>query len=113
MNLIPPILFLFTQALGLSLAQQAFIAFVITSSGSFAQPIIGYCVDKRWKPWLVILSLVWIAFWMSICGIITNYYLLVIILGIAALASSLFHPLGSAIAVNLGKKQGVKAYLFL
>ena len=96
MNLIPPILFLFVQALELSLAQQAFIAFVITSSGTFAQPVIGYFVDKRGKPYLIIISLVWIAFWMSISGIISNYYLLVIALGLGALASSLFHPLGSA-----------------
>lgn len=109
MNLIPPILFLFVQELGLSLAEQAFIAFVITSSGSFAQPIIGYFVDKRGKPWLVILSLVWITFWMSISGIITNYYLLVIILGIGALASALFHPLGSAMAIKLGKKSRGKS----
>ncbi|MCJ7688631.1 MAG: MFS transporter [Clostridiaceae bacterium] len=109
MNLIPPILFLFVQELGLSLAEQAFIAFVITSSGSFAQPIIGYFVDKRGKPWLVILSLVWISFWMSISGIITNYYLLVIILGLGALASALFHPLGSAMAVKLGKKSRGKS----
>lgn len=47
MNLIPPILFLFAQSLGLNLSQQAFIAFIITSSGSFVQPIIGYFVDKR------------------------------------------------------------------
>lgn len=103
-NLIPPILFLFVQSLGLSLAEQAFIAFVITSSGSFAQPIIGYFVDKRGKPWLVIFSLVWISFWMSISGLITNYYLLVAILGVGSLASALFHPLGSAMAVKLGNK---------
>jgi FSR family fosmidomycin resistance protein-like MFS transporter len=108
-NLIPPILFLFVQKLGLSLAEQAFIAFVITSSGSFAQPIIGYFVDKKGKPWLVIFSLVWISFWMSISGIITNYYLLVIILGLGALASALFHPLGSAMAVMLGKKSRGKS----
>jgi len=104
MNLIPPILFLFVQTLGLSLAQQAFIAFVITSSGSFAQPIIGYFVDKRGKPYLIIISLIWIAFWMSISGVISNYYLLVIAVGLGALASALFHPLGSAMAVRLGKK---------
>jgi FSR family fosmidomycin resistance protein-like MFS transporter len=109
MNLIPPILFLFVQELGLSLAEQAFIAFVITSSGSFAQPIIGYFVDKRGKPWLVIFSLVWISFWMSMSGIITNYYLLIIILGLGALASALFHPLGSAMAVKLGKKSRGKS----
>jgi FSR family fosmidomycin resistance protein-like MFS transporter len=109
MNLIPPILFLFVQELGLSLAEQAFIAFVITSSGSFAQPIIGYFVDKRGKPWLVIFSLVWISVWMSISGLITSYYLLVVILGLASLASALFHPLGSSMAVKLGNKSRGKS----
>ncbi|NCU32625.1 MAG: hypothetical protein EOM23_06805, partial [Candidatus Moranbacteria bacterium] len=73
MNLIPPILFLFVPALGLNLSQQAFVAFVITSSGCFFQPIIGYFVDKRGKPSLLIFSLIWISFWMSVAGIITNY----------------------------------------
>jgi FSR family fosmidomycin resistance protein-like MFS transporter len=103
MNLVPPILFIFVSAMGLSLSQQAFIAFVITSSGSFAQPFIGYFVDKRGKPWLLTLSLIWIAVWMSISGIITNYYLLVLVVGIGALASALYHPLGSAMAVKLAK----------
>lgn len=114
MNLIPPILFLFVYSMNLSLSQQAFIAFVITSSGSFAQPIIGFFVDKRGKPWLLILSLVWIAFWMSISGIITNYYLLVVIVGLGALASALFHPLGSAVAVKLGNKsRGTSLSIFM
>lgn len=108
MNLIPPILFLFVQILGLSLAEQAFIAFVITSSGTFFQLIIGYLTDKRGKPWLIILSIVWISFWMSISGLITYYYLLVIILGLGSLGSALFHPLGSAMAVKLGKNQEEK-----
>lgn len=104
MNLIPPILFLFVYTLKLSLSQQAFIAFVITSSGSFAQPVIGYFVDKHGKPYLLILSLMWISFWMSVSGIVTNYYLLVVVVGLGALASALFHPLGSAVAVKLANK---------
>ena len=114
MNLIPPILFLFVNSLGLSLAQQAFIAFVITSSGSFAQPVFGYFVDKRGKPSLLIFSLMWIAFWMSVSGIVTNYYLLVITVGMGALASALFHPLGSAVAVRLGNKsRGTSLSIFM
>ncbi|WZL73937.1 MFS transporter [Clostridiaceae bacterium 35-E11] len=101
-TLIPPILFLFANAMLLSLTEQAFIAAVITSSGSFAQPVIGYFVDKRGKPWLLIFSVIWIAFLMSISGLITNYYLLAFVTGLGALASALYHPLGSAMAVNLG-----------
>jgi FSR family fosmidomycin resistance protein-like MFS transporter len=114
MNLIPPILFLFAQSLGLNLSQQAFIAFIITSSGSFVQPIIGYFVDKKGEPWLLIFSLVWIAFWMSISGIINNYYLLIVFTGLGALASALFHPLGSAVAVKLANKsRGTSLSIFM
>lgn len=114
MNLIPPILFLFAQSMGLSLSQQAFIAFIITSSGSFVQPIIGYFVDKKGEPWLLIISLLWIAFWMSISGIVNNYYLLIVFTGMGALASALFHPLGSAVAVKLAKKsRGTSLSIFM
>lgn len=114
MNLIPPILFLFVYTLKLSLSQQAFIAFVITSSGSFAQPVIGYFVDKHGKPYLLILSLMWISFWMSVSGIVTNYYLLVVVVGLGALASALFHPLGSAVAVKLANKsRGTSLSIFM
>lgn len=114
MNLIPPILFLFVYMLELSLSQQAFIAFVITSSGSFAQPVIGYFVDKHGKPYLLILSLIWISFWMSVSGIVTNYYLLVVVVGLGALASALFHPLGSAVVVKLANKsRGTSLSVFM
>lgn len=104
MNLIPPILFLFANSLSLTLTQQGFIAFIITSSGSFAQPIIGSFVDKYGKTYLLILSIIWIGIWMSLTGIVTNYYLFVIVVFMGALASSLYHPLGSATAVMLGNK---------
>jgi len=114
MNLIPPILFLFAQSLGLNLSQQAFIAFIITSSGAFVQPIIGYFVDKKGEPWLLIFSLLWIAFWMSISGIVSNYYLLIVFTGMGALASALFHPLGSAVAVKLANKsRGTSLSIFM
>jgi FSR family fosmidomycin resistance protein-like MFS transporter len=114
MNLVPPILFLFVYSLNLTLSQQAFIAFVITSSGSFAQPVIGYFVDKRGKPYLLIFSLIWISFWMSVSGIVTNYYLLVAVVGLGALASALFHPLGSAVAVKLANKsRGASLSVFM
>ncbi len=114
MNLIPPILFLFAYSLGLSLSQQAFIAFIITSSGNFVQPVIGYLVDRRGEPWLLILSLLWIAFWMSLSGIVSNYYLLAFITGLGALASALFHPLGSAVAVKLANKsRGTSLSIFM
>ncbi|MCM1991360.1 MFS transporter [Oceanirhabdus seepicola] len=107
--IVPPILFLFATALSLNMTEQAVVAAVITCSGSFAQPIVGYIVDERGKPWLLILSVVWIAVLMSISGLVTNFYLLVFITGLGALASSLYHPLGSALAVSLGNSSRGKS----
>lgn len=102
-NLLVPVLFIFTETMSLSLTQQATIAFMITSSATFAQPFIGFIVDKHGRPWLLILSVAWISIWMSISGIIYNYYLLLIVTAIGALASALYHPMGSAAAMKLGK----------
>lgn len=104
MNLIPPILFLFAASLSLSMGQQGFIAFVILSCGSFAQPLFGHMCDRKGKPVFLLYSLLWIAFWMSIAGFITNCYLLAAATGLGALASSLYHPLGSAVTIKLLKR---------
>ncbi|MBK5252568.1 MAG: MFS transporter [Peptostreptococcaceae bacterium] len=103
-GLIPPISFVFAESLGLSMTQQGMLAFVITSFGSFAQPFVGSFVDRHGKPYLLILSVIWVAFWMSIAGLVQNYYLLLAVVALGALASALFHPLGTSTVVKLGRK---------
>jgi len=114
MNLIPPILFIFVDELSLTLSQQGLLASVIVIGGSFAQPAVGYLVDKKGKPWLLIVSVLWIAVWMSISGLINNYYALILALTLASLASALYHPLGTATTVKLGKgSQGKSLSAFM
>ena len=103
-GLIPPISFIFAESLGLSMTQQGMLAFVITSFGSFAQPFVGSFVDRHGKPYLLIWSVIWIAFWMSIAGLVQNYYLLLGVAALGALASALFHPLGTSTVVELGRE---------
>ncbi len=103
MNLIPPILFAFSSSLGLTLTQQSMIAFIIITGGSLLQPVVGYLLDKIGKSSYLIISIVWISLMMSITGLITNYYLLLIIAGLASVASSIYHPLGSSTAINLSR----------
>ncbi|MEA3423462.1 MAG: MFS transporter [Bacillota bacterium] len=103
MALIPPILFIFTEELGLTLTQQAAIAMVITLSGTFLQPVVGYFLGRIGKTKMLSYGLVWVAVGMSITGWITNIYLLMAVIGIAGLASSVYHPLGSAVATSLTK----------
>jgi FSR family fosmidomycin resistance protein-like MFS transporter len=101
MNLITPILFAFSGSLGLTLAQQSMIAFVITTGGTLLQPIVGYLLDKVGKSSYLILGTLWISIGMSVTGLITNYYLLIAVAGLSAIASAIYHPLGSSIAANL------------
>src|SRR5665648_227846 len=102
-SLIPPILFAFNDSMGLTLTQQSMIAFVIITGASLFQPVVGYFLDIIGKSSYLIIGLIWISFMMSITGLITNYYLLIIIAGLASVASSIYHPLGSSIAVNLSR----------
>ncbi|MBN2259317.1 MAG: MFS transporter [Clostridiales bacterium] len=114
MALIPPILFLFTEELSLSLTQQAVIASAITLSGTFLQPIIGYFLDRVGKTSLLIFGIVWVSIGMSITGFITNFYLLVIVISVAGIASSVYHPLGSAVAASLSEgSQGKSLSIFM
>lgn len=101
MNLIPPILFAFGVELGLSLSQQSMIAFIIMAGGSLLQPAIGFLLDKVGKSSYLIFSILWISIGMSISGLITNYYLLLVVVGLSAIGSAVYHPLGSSIAANL------------
>ena len=103
MNLIPPILFAFSISMGLTLTQQSIIAFIIIVGGSLFQPIVGYLLDRIGKSVYLIIGIVWISFMMSITGLITNYYLLIVIVGLASIASSIYHPLGSSTAINLSR----------
>lgn len=109
MNLIPPILFAFSSSMGLTLTQQSMIAFSIVVGGSLFQPIVGYLLDKIGKSVYLIIGIVWISFIMSITGLITNYYLLIVIVGLASIASSIYHPLGSSIAINLSRESKGKS----
>jgi FSR family fosmidomycin resistance protein-like MFS transporter len=89
--------------MGLSLTQQSMIAFIIITGGSLLQPIIGHLLDKIGKSGYLVIGIVWISFMMSISGLITNYYLLIVIVGLASIASSIYHPLGSSTAINLSR----------
>jgi len=114
MNLVPPILFAFSNAMGLNLTQQSVVSFVMITCGSLFQPIIGHILDKTGKSSYLIISIIWISFMMSMTGLVTNYFLLIITVALASISSSIYHPLGSTIAVNLSKNsKGKSLSIFL
>lgn len=114
MSLLIPLSFLFKIKMNLTFAEQAMIGTVIIALGSFAQPLIGHIVDKKGQSGLLIISVLWIGVFTSIAGFINHYYLLLIVAGLGALASALYHPLGSAIVIQLlGKTKGAGLSVFI
>lgn len=100
MSVVPVVLFAFAEELSLSPFQMTVIAFVITTSGTFFQPLVGMLIDRIQKSVLLIYALTLITVGMSLSVFIKNYYLLVVVVGIAALGSSVYHPLGSTITIH-------------
>ncbi len=100
MSLVPVVLFAFALEMELSAMQMSIIAFVITTAGTFFQPLVGLLIDRVQKSVLLLYALILISVGMSLSGLISNYYLLILVVGIAALGSSIYHPLGSTITIH-------------
>ena len=100
MSIVPVVLFAFALKMDLSAIQMSVVAFVITTGGTFFQPLVGLLIDRVQKSILLIYALILITLGMSLSGFITNYYLLVLVVGFAALGSSVYHPLGSTITIH-------------
>lgn len=113
-GLIAPISLYFALKLDLNLTQQGILSIVMLVFASFFQPIFGFLSDKRGKPGHLIISIIWITVWISISGIVNNFYLLVIVLALGSSASALYHPLGSTTAVALGgNSKGTSLSVFM
>jgi len=100
MSIVPVVLFAFAIEMDLSAMQMSIISFVITTAGTFFQPLVGLLIDRVQKSSLLIYALILISIGMSLSGLINNYYLLIVVVGVAALGSSIYHPLGSTITIH-------------
>lgn len=103
-NIIPPVLYLFSEKLSITLAQQGMVSAFIIAFASVFQPIVGYFTDKKTDGWLLVISVVWIGLFMCLAAIINNYYVLLIAVALGGLASSVYHPLGSALTIKLSDR---------
>lgn len=100
MSIIPVVLFAFAIEMDLSAMQISIVSFVITTAGTFFQPLVGLLIDRVQKSSLLIYALILISIGMSLSGLINNYYLLLVVVGVSALGSSIYHPLGSTITIH-------------
>ena len=114
MSLVPVTMFAFATELKLNATEMSAILFVIMTAGTFFQPIVGMLIDRVQKSILLIYGLIAITIGMSLSGFITNFYLLGIVVGISALGSSIYHPLGSTITIhktNLSRGKSLSIFM--
>ncbi len=101
--------------LGLSLTATGSLIMVYSLTSSILQPLLGYYMDKHGWTWLILCTIPASALFICLAGMVTNYWQLFTCITLAGLASSLFHPLGSAMLnkATTGCNKGISMALFI
>jgi FSR family fosmidomycin resistance protein-like MFS transporter len=86
--------------LGLSNAQIGAAITLYMLANSASQPFFGWFIDRdNMRPLpLVSYSIVWMAFFFSLIAFATQWWMVVVLMLLAALGSGLYHPIGTAYA---------------
>lgn len=113
-NYLPAIIPFLALAFGLTATKAALLTAVFSMTSSFIQPLFGYFLDKAGKRWLVYFGTVWMAFFLSLTGVISNFSLLVFTVGLAGLGTAAFHPQASTmVSVISGQRKAVLLSVFV
>jgi len=112
-SFLPPILPTLIENLSLSLTSVGFIT-TIARIPSILNPFIGYFADKAGAKYFVILSPAITATLMSLLGLTSNVYTLVLVLFFAGVSSTMFHAASPGLVANASpNKKGFGLSLFM
>lgn len=91
-GLLPVLYPLLVVALGLSYVQVGGIASAFIIASALPQPLFGYLSDRHGSRWYTSLAVLWMAVLIATATFTRNYAALVLLLTLAGLGSSAFHP---------------------
>ncbi len=112
-NFLPVLYPLLIASMGLHYTQIGLIALVGTLTGSILQPFFGFLSDRIGPERVCALSVLWLGLFMGLVGLVTHYWLLVVLVGLASVGSAAYHPPGAVIATaNSGTRRGAGMSLF-
>jgi FSR family fosmidomycin resistance protein-like MFS transporter len=120
-NIVPPLLPLLKSAYDLSYTASGMLTTVYTITSSIVQPLFGYYADKHGRRWLVALSTVWVAFFMSLIGVVSylgldsagSYAALLALIALAGFGNAAYHPQGASMVPRVsGDHKGFGVSLF-
>lgn len=98
---------------GFTYAQIGTLALVAGLGGTVAQPLFGWLSDRWDARWLALLSLGWMGGAMALVGWVQAFGWLMLVIGLATLASAAYHPAGATLARVVGRSQpGLTMSLF-
>jgi MFS transporter, FSR family, fosmidomycin resistance protein len=93
---------------GLSLFQVSLLGVTSVLANSLFSPIFGLLSDKHGLKYYMIAGPLFTSIFLSILGIIPNYYMILILLFLGNLGIAAFHPASAAIAGHFGgKRKGI------
>ena len=94
LNVLPAALPWLIPRLGLTLAMAGSAVAAMKVTSGFAQPLVGYLMDRRGRPWLFAPSLLWTGLLTGAIAAVDDYAALVVLVAAAGLGSAVVHPLG-------------------
>ena len=120
-NLVPPLLPLLKAAYDLSYMASGMLMTAYTITSSIVQPLFGYYADKHGRRWLVAVSTAWVAFFMSLIGLVSylglnlsgSYAVLITLIAVAGFGSASYHPQASMMVPRIsGDRKGFGVSVF-
>jgi|GEM_PF-528689 len=103
-NFIIGLIPLITLKFGLSLFKVALLTSTSVIANSLFSPIFGYFSDKKGLKYFLITGPLVTSVFLSLIGVIPNYYILLIFLFFGNLGVAAYHPASAAIAGHFGGK---------
>ena len=104
-NILPALLPILLVKLDLSLALVGFLASGFLIAGSFAQLIFGVLNDRFRRFNFMFVGIALTGIFLSLAGLLTNYWLLMVAVAIAGLGTAMFHPGATAVTGALAPNQ--------
>ncbi len=113
-GMLPLILLVLTDPLGLSYAQIGFASMTYSLASSISQPFFGWLGDQRGNRPMAVMGVAAIASTVGVMRFVDQYAVLLVLALIAGLGSAAFHPQGATLAAQTPAAQrGSAASIFM
>lgn len=113
-SFLSPLLPRIMEKLGLSIALAATLAMALSLAASLLQPLMGYLADRYGRRLFVIVGPLLSATFLSLIGLPSTFWVLILFLLLGGFGSAVFHPPAASLAagISAGKGSGLRMSVF-